>query len=75
MLFDNVTKHTVSLSNDAADEEPPTLGYLIRYICENLIKDPRKELFVVDGAVYAPKISGCQQVTDTVIQGDRGSWC
>ena len=52
MLFDNVTKHSVSLSKDADNGKPPTVGYLVQYICEHLMKDSRKELFVLDGAVY-----------------------
>ncbi|KAK4938043.1 Ubiquitin-related modifier 1 [Elasticomyces elasticus] len=52
MLFDNITKHPVSLSKDADNGNAPTVGYLVRYTCEHLMKDSRKELFVLDGAVY-----------------------
>ncbi|KIW57466.1 hypothetical protein PV05_06014 [Exophiala xenobiotica] len=51
MLFDNVTKHALSLSKDADNGNPPTVGYLVRYICDHLMKDSRMELFVLDGAV------------------------
>lgn len=51
MLFDNVPKHSVLLSSDAFDGKPPTIGYLVTYLCENLMKDSRKELFVLDDAV------------------------
>lgn len=51
MLFDNIPKHSISLSSDAADGKPPTIGYLVTYICEHLMKDSRKELFVLDNAV------------------------
>ncbi len=54
MLFDNVTKQSVSLSKKADEGKPPTIGYLVNYLCDHLMKDPRKELFVVDGAVYVP---------------------
>ncbi|KAK5458033.1 Ubiquitin-related modifier 1 [Exophiala xenobiotica] len=52
LLFDNVTKNAVSLSKDADNGNPPTVGYLVRYLCDHLMKDSRKELFVLDGAVY-----------------------
>ena len=52
MLFDNVTKHVISLSKDADNGDAPTVGYLVRYICDHLMKDSREELFVLDGAVY-----------------------
>lgn len=53
MLFSNKRKHNVSLP--AADEYGRTanLAFLIRYLCTHLMKDPRKELFVLDEAVYA----------------------
>lgn len=51
MLFDNESKHSVSLSSDADEGKHPTVGYLVRYICEHLMKDSRKELFVLDGTV------------------------
>lgn len=51
MLFDNETKHQVSLTKNADGGKPPTVGYLVSYICDHLMKDSRKELFVLDGAV------------------------
>ena len=51
MLFDNVTKHTVSLPARTQEDKPTNIGYLVKYILENLVKDPRKELFVQDGAM------------------------
>ncbi|KAL2402411.1 Ubiquitin-related modifier 1 [Exophiala dermatitidis] len=51
MLFDSVAKHELTLPKTADDGKPPTVGYLVKYICDHLIKDPRKELFVLDGAV------------------------
>ncbi|KIW47112.1 uncharacterized protein PV06_02712 [Exophiala oligosperma] len=51
VLFDNETKHQVSLTKDADGGKPPTVGYLVSYICDHLMKDSRKELFVLDGAV------------------------
>ena len=51
MLFDNVSKHTVSLPAKTQSDKPPTVGYLVKYIIDNLVKDHRKELFVQDGAM------------------------
>jgi ubiquitin related modifier 1 len=51
LLFDNVTKHSVTLAKDADDGSPPTVGYLVRYLCDHLMKDSRKELFVLADAV------------------------
>ncbi|EXJ80368.1 ubiquitin-like modifier 1 [Capronia coronata CBS 617.96] len=51
MLFDNINKHELTLSRTADNGNPLTVGYLVKYICEQLMKDSRKELFVLDGAV------------------------
>jgi ubiquitin related modifier 1 len=50
LLFDNVTKHSVTFTSSATDTTP-TIAYLITYICDNLMKDPRKEMFVLDGTI------------------------
>jgi hypothetical protein len=52
MLFDNKTKHAVSLGKDSDEGKAPTVGFLVKYLCANLMKDSRKELFVVDENVY-----------------------
>lgn len=46
MLFDNITKHSVSLPSKTNEGTTPNIGYLINYICTNLMKDSRKELFI-----------------------------
>lgn len=59
ILFNNVAKHRVALpanlpppsSSQSKSASPTTIGYLIKHLLENLLQDPRKELFVVDGAV------------------------
>ncbi len=51
MLFDNVSKHTVSIPAKANEEKPTTIGYLVKHIVDNLVKDPRKELFVQEGSM------------------------
>ena len=51
MLFDNVTKHNVTLPAKTDEKKATNFGYLVKYIMDNLVKDPRKELFVQDGAM------------------------
>jgi ubiquitin related modifier 1 len=59
MLFDNVTKHTVSLPARTSEDKCPNISYLVTYLLGNLIKDPRKELFVQDGTMYVLKPPSC----------------
>ena len=52
MLFNNQNMHKVSLPAKDSHESPANIKSLVGYLCENLMKDTRRELFVVDGAVY-----------------------
>jgi ubiquitin related modifier 1 len=51
MLFADQRKH--SLSVPAKDErgQAVTVGWLVHYLCVEVMKDPRKEMFVLDGHV------------------------
>ncbi|KAH7068019.1 ubiquitin-related modifier 1 [Paraphoma chrysanthemicola] len=51
ILFGNQKKY--SLSIPARDESGAlaNIAFLVRYLCENTMKDPRKELFVLDDTV------------------------
>lgn len=51
MLFSDKKKHKISVPTIQEDGEPSTVGFLIRWLCENLMKDPRKEVFVLDDTV------------------------
>jgi ubiquitin related modifier 1 len=52
LLFANQKKY--SLSVPATDESgaPANVAFLVRYLCDKLMKDPRKEMFVLDDSVY-----------------------
>ncbi|KAL9108948.1 MAG: hypothetical protein Q9227_006344 [Pyrenula ochraceoflavens] len=51
ILFSNENKHKVTLPAKDEKSAPVNVAYLIRYLCDNLMKDQRRELFVVDDAV------------------------
>lgn len=48
MLF--ADERRLSLSIPAADKDgcPANIAFLIEYLCDNVLKDTRKELFVLD---------------------------
>lgn len=56
MLFSNKRKHELSIPIDEKSGSTPTVQYLVQYLCDNLMKDPRKELFVLDDSVYVTQI-------------------
>lgn len=56
MLFSNQRKHHVSLPAEDENGRTANIAFLIRYLCTHLMKDARKELFVLDEAVYAIEI-------------------
>ena len=47
MLFSDQREHKIKIPA-VADGKPVTITYLIDYLCKNVMKDPRKELFVLD---------------------------
>ncbi|KAL2037006.1 hypothetical protein N7G274_010291 [Stereocaulon virgatum] len=51
LLFSNQRKHKISLPGSDEKGQPATAAFLVRYLCENLMKDTRKEMFVMDGTV------------------------
>lgn len=52
MLFSNEQKHTLSIPSRGEDGKRVNIAYLVRYLCDNVMKDTRKELFTIeDGQV------------------------
>lgn len=58
MLFSNERKHTLSIPVKDANGTRSNIAYLVKYLCDNVMKDPRKDLFVLDGTVcvYCRKV-------------------
>ena len=57
MLFSNQRKHQVSLPATDEAGRTATLGFLVRYLCQQLMQDQRKELFLIDDTVYVYQAS------------------
>lgn len=51
MLFSNERKHKVNLPARLSDGNPPNIAYLLQYLVENVMKDERKELFILEDNV------------------------
>ncbi|GAB1741230.1 hypothetical protein NU219Hw_g6471t1 [Hortaea werneckii] len=52
MLFSDQRKHHIALpSKDPESGHPSTVAFLIQWLCENLMKDPRRDMFVLEGSV------------------------
>jgi ubiquitin related modifier 1 len=51
MLFSDQRKHTLSVPAKDDKGSAITVGWLIDYLCEEVMKDTRKEMFVLDGHV------------------------
>ncbi|KAL8720724.1 MAG: hypothetical protein Q9225_002458 [Loekoesia sp. 1 TL-2023] len=51
MLFSNKRKHSLSLPAVDENGNPSNMAYLVRYLCNNLMTDRRKEFFVVDDSI------------------------
>lgn len=48
MLFSDQRRHELSMPAIDKNSKPVTIAYLVEYLCENTMKDTRKELFVLD---------------------------
>lgn len=51
MLFDNRKSHQLSLPATDDAGWPVTAGFLVRYLCDHVMTDQRREFFVIDDAV------------------------
>jgi ubiquitin related modifier 1 len=49
MLFADKRRHSLQLPSTDKDARSSTVGFLIQYLCENVMQDTRKDLFVLDG--------------------------
>lgn len=52
MLFADERRHSLAIPSTDKDGRPSTIAFLIAYLCDNLMKDSRQELFVLGGHLY-----------------------
>ncbi|RSM05156.1 Ubiquitin-related modifier 1 [Fusarium ambrosium] len=48
MLFSDKRHHSLSIPAVTQDRKPANIAYLIDYLCQNVMQDSRKDLFVLD---------------------------
>ncbi|ATY66993.1 ubiquitin-related modifier 1 [Cordyceps militaris CM01] len=48
MLFSDQRLHSLSLPARDKDGKPTTIAFLIEHLCQNVMNDTRKELFVLE---------------------------
>ena len=52
MLFGNERKHKVVLPARLEDGSRPNISYLLKYLVDNLMKDQRIDMFIMEDNVY-----------------------
>lgn len=52
MLFADQRQHALKLPSHDQNGQPVNIAYLIDYLCQNVMQDSRKELFVLDNNLY-----------------------
>lgn len=52
MLFSDQRQHKLVIPAHDKDSKPVTIAYLIDHLCQHVMKDSRKELFVLDDHMY-----------------------
>ncbi|PSR80785.1 ubiquitin-related modifier 1 [Coniella lustricola] len=48
MLFSDRRHHNIALPARSSDGKPVTIAHLIHHLCQDVMKDSRQELFVLD---------------------------
>jgi ubiquitin related modifier 1 len=51
ILFSNQKKYSLSIPAKDEAGAPVNVAYLVQHLCDKVMKDPRKELFVLDDTV------------------------
>ncbi|EKD13554.1 uncharacterized protein L3040_008581 [Drepanopeziza brunnea f. sp. 'multigermtubi'] len=51
MLFSDERQHKLQVPATDEKGNAVTVGWLVNYLCEELMKDARKEMFILDGHV------------------------
>lgn len=51
MLFSNQRNHKVSVPAQDHNGKPANVAFLIKHLCDNLMTDQKKELFLLDESV------------------------
>ncbi|KAF2710062.1 ubiquitin related modifier 1 [Pleomassaria siparia CBS 279.74] len=51
LLFANQRKLTLSIPTYNENRTRSNIAFLVQHLCDNLMKDPRKDMFVLDGTV------------------------
>jgi hypothetical protein len=54
MLFSDQRKHSLRVPAKDDKGNAVTVGWLVHHLCEEVMKDTRKEMFVLDDHVYGP---------------------
>lgn len=64
LLFLNQRVHKLEIPSKTASGTTPNIAWLIDYLCKNKLKDPRKDLFVLDDTVYRETSYSCFTVQE-----------
>lgn len=51
LLFSNQRTYKLQIPVKDPSGNPSNVGFLVGYLCDNLMKDKRKDMFVMDGTV------------------------
>ena len=51
LLFDNRKKYALEIPSKDESGSPSNVAFLVRHLCDKVMKDPRKDMFVLDDTV------------------------
>lgn len=51
LLFANQKKYSLAIPSKDDSGAPSNVAFLVKYLCDKVMKDPRKDMFVLDDTV------------------------
>ena len=73
MLFDYKHKHDISLPLKDERGASVNISYLLHHLCDEVMKNERKELFVLDGSLCVSPFCP-RRLFNEPVSGALGSW-
>ena len=72
LLFSNQRKHSLSLPVKDENGQKANMAFLVRYLCQHVMRDRRKDMFVVDDTVYVnPTVQRQLYSVSHILQASR----
>ena len=74
LLFSNQRKHHLALPSTDESGQSANMAFLVRYLCENVMVDKRKDMFVMGGTVLVVSYPSMMRERSSRADGLQTAW-